>query len=185
MENIDHTELGSLYYQHLPYPVFYISRDKIISGNNSFRHFFGENSIGENLFSLVEITDENNNKISTLLDIGYNKIYLLQIKNPNTDTIEGKVFFDIVSSNSNHYLVATIIFSISNDVDLSLELAHERQCRIDNEDELITHVGVLLPKNKIIHASGSVRVDKVDHQGIFNEENNQYTHNLRLIKKLI
>ena len=55
----------------------------------------------------------------------------------------------------------------------------------DNEDGLINHTGILLPKNKIIHASGNVRIDKVDHQGIFNKESKQYSHKLRLIKKLI
>jgi len=54
----------------------------------------------------------------------------------------------------------------------------------NNNDGKITHVGILLPQHKIIHASGKVRVDKIDPQGIFNEEKNNYTHNLRLIKRM-
>lgn len=49
----------------------------------------------------------------------------------------------------------------------------------------ITHVGILWEQNRIIHASGRVRVDKIDHQGIFNETLKRYTHNLKVIKRLI
>ncbi len=49
----------------------------------------------------------------------------------------------------------------------------------------ITHVGILWEHNRIIHASGRVRVDRVDHQGIFNEELKRYTHNLKAIKRII
>lgn len=49
----------------------------------------------------------------------------------------------------------------------------------------ITHVGILWEQNRIIHASGRVRVDKIDHQGIFNEELKRYTHNLKVIKRII
>jgi len=55
----------------------------------------------------------------------------------------------------------------------------------DNEEGKITHVGILLDGNRIIHASGKVRIDKLDHQGIFNTELNDYTHRLRLISKII
>lgn len=49
----------------------------------------------------------------------------------------------------------------------------------------ITHVGILWEQNRIIHASGRVRVDKIDHQGIFNEDLKRYTHNLKVIKRII
>ena len=55
----------------------------------------------------------------------------------------------------------------------------------DDEEGSITHVGILLPEGRIIHASGRVRIDKVDHQGIFNLETQQYSHKLRLIKKIL
>jgi hypothetical protein len=55
----------------------------------------------------------------------------------------------------------------------------------DNEEGSITHVGILLDGNRIIHASGKVRIDKLDHQGIYNQEKNDYTHRLRLISKII
>lgn len=55
----------------------------------------------------------------------------------------------------------------------------------DNKEGKIIHVGILLPENKIIHASGHVRIDKIDHQGIYRQDLEKYTHNLRIIKKLL
>ena len=55
----------------------------------------------------------------------------------------------------------------------------------DNSDGFITHVGIILSNNYIIHASGKVRLDRLDQSGIFNEETKRHTHNLRVIKKLI
>lgn len=54
----------------------------------------------------------------------------------------------------------------------------------DNDEGKITHVGIILTNNRIIHASGKVRIDKLDHQGIFNLEKRDYTHRLRLISKI-
>ncbi|MEY5042186.1 MAG: hypothetical protein RLZZ414_1745 [Bacteroidota bacterium] len=55
----------------------------------------------------------------------------------------------------------------------------------DNADGKIIHVGIVLGDSKIIHASGKVRIDKLDHYGIFNNDLNKYTHKLRVIKKII
>lgn len=55
----------------------------------------------------------------------------------------------------------------------------------DNEEGKITHVGILLNKNQIIHASGNVKIDKIDSYGIFSEEKNEYSHKLRIIKRYV
>lgn len=55
----------------------------------------------------------------------------------------------------------------------------------DNEEGKIIHVGIILPENKIIHASGCVRVDKLDYHGIYNVDTKRYSHNLRLIKRFL
>lgn len=49
----------------------------------------------------------------------------------------------------------------------------------------ISHVGILLGASKIIHASGFVRIDKIDHEGIYNEDIKEYTHHLRVIKRIL
>lgn len=53
----------------------------------------------------------------------------------------------------------------------------------DNEEGRITHVGIITENGEIIHASGSVRVDNLDHQGVYNNDTKSYTHKLRLIKR--
>jgi gamma-D-glutamyl-L-lysine dipeptidyl-peptidase len=55
----------------------------------------------------------------------------------------------------------------------------------DNEEGAIVHVGILIEPGLILHASGKVRIDKVDHQGIYNRETGAYTHKLRLIRRMI
>jgi hypothetical protein len=55
----------------------------------------------------------------------------------------------------------------------------------DNIDGDITHVGIILKDNFIIHAHGKVRIDGLDHSGIFNYESRTYSHKLRVIKRII
>ncbi len=53
----------------------------------------------------------------------------------------------------------------------------------DNEDGRITHVGIMLSSNKIIHASGKVRIDGIDSMGIIHSETGERTHRLRVVKR--
>lgn len=55
----------------------------------------------------------------------------------------------------------------------------------ENAEGKIIHVGIMLENQKIIHASGKVRIDTLDSTGIFNKEMNRHTHKLRVIKKII
>ena len=55
----------------------------------------------------------------------------------------------------------------------------------ENDKGKIIHVGIMLEGNQIIHAAGQVRIDRLDHQGIYNEERNLYSHKLRLIKRFL
>ena len=55
----------------------------------------------------------------------------------------------------------------------------------ENTEGRIIHTGILLAQNKIIHASGCVRIDSIDHEGIYNHEKKAYTHKLKLIKRVI
>jgi gamma-D-glutamyl-L-lysine dipeptidyl-peptidase len=55
----------------------------------------------------------------------------------------------------------------------------------DNERGRISHVGMILSRGLVIHASGRVRIDPIDHQGIFKNEINDYSHNLRWIRRII
>lgn len=55
----------------------------------------------------------------------------------------------------------------------------------DNNEGRIVHVGIILKDNYILHASGKVRLDRLDQSGIFNHEERGHTHKLRVIKKVI
>jgi len=55
----------------------------------------------------------------------------------------------------------------------------------DNADGAIVHVGMLLDDQQILHASGEVRIDPLDHNGIYNRQHQKYTHKLRLIKRVL
>ena len=55
----------------------------------------------------------------------------------------------------------------------------------DNNEGIITHVGIIMKDNYIIHSHGKVRIDRIDHSGIFNVDTQQHTHKLRVIKKII
>ncbi len=48
----------------------------------------------------------------------------------------------------------------------------------------ITHVGIMMDSEHIIHASGQVRIDGIDQSGIFNKDRNLHTHQLIAIKRI-
>lgn len=54
-----------------------------------------------------------------------------------------------------------------------------------NSEGRITHVGILISPTQIIHCSGSVRIDQMDHHGIYNKQLGVYSHELRFIKRVI
>ncbi len=55
----------------------------------------------------------------------------------------------------------------------------------DNTEGSIDHVGIILENNHIIHSYGHVRIDRLDHTGIFSTAQRRYTHQLRVIKKVV
>jgi hypothetical protein len=55
----------------------------------------------------------------------------------------------------------------------------------DNAEGNITHVGIIMEDNYIIHAHGKVRIDRLDHSGIYNIDKKIHTHKLRVIKKIV
>lgn len=55
----------------------------------------------------------------------------------------------------------------------------------ENNEGKITHVGLMLNSEEIIHASGRVRIETIDHRGIYNVDMKDYSHNLKLIKRIL
>jgi gamma-D-glutamyl-L-lysine dipeptidyl-peptidase len=52
-----------------------------------------------------------------------------------------------------------------------------------NAEGRVTHVGMMLSDWQIIHASGKVKIDKIDEDGIYSEELKRYTHTIHSIKR--
>ena len=55
----------------------------------------------------------------------------------------------------------------------------------DNDKGEVSHVGIILDDSEIIHASGRVKIDRLDEQGIFCNDMQKYTHKLRVIKRIV
>jgi hypothetical protein len=55
----------------------------------------------------------------------------------------------------------------------------------DVQDGRPKHVGIALPNDKIIHASGKVKIDKLDEKGIFDLSKNKYTHSFFSIRRVL
>jgi len=70
-------------------------------------------------------------------------------------------------------------------IDFSTEWQVGDVAFFDNEEEKITHVGIITGKDKILHASGFVRIDNLDSTGIYNKQFEKYTHKLRTVKRVL
>lgn len=62
----------------------------------------------------------------------------------------------------------------------------------EEQEDKITHVGILLDAQRVVHCSGRVKVEKIDNTGIFSIEqasndcpNGQYTHRLLQIRRYL
>lgn len=54
----------------------------------------------------------------------------------------------------------------------------------ENTEGKVVHTGIMLNNEKIIHASGKVKIDNIDEKGIYSDELKRYTHKLSAIKRV-
>jgi hypothetical protein len=54
-----------------------------------------------------------------------------------------------------------------------------------NAEDKIVHTGILLGNDRIIHASGRVRIDQINEEGILNLETKVYTHHLAHVRRML
>lgn len=54
-----------------------------------------------------------------------------------------------------------------------------------NAEGRIVHVGICMGDGRIVHASGEVRIDRLDSQGIYNEKARAYSHTLHSVRRMI
>jgi cell wall-associated NlpC family hydrolase len=55
----------------------------------------------------------------------------------------------------------------------------------ENNFGRVVHAGIILPDNKVLHAFGKVRIDLLDHYGIYDELLQKYSHRLRVVKSVL
>lgn len=55
----------------------------------------------------------------------------------------------------------------------------------ENPEGKISHVGILINHNQIIHSSGRVKIEHIDSQGIISESTGKHSHKLRVIKRIL
>ena len=145
--------------------------------NNSF-------FIGRNHYKLVEkyikITE-----IDKLAKRFFNSPYLWGGKNPFGYDCSGfvqviyKILGENLPRNANQQVNLGININFISDIKPG-DLAF-----FDDEEGNIIHTGIILKNREIIHASGKVRVDRLDQQGIYNVDLKKYTHKLRVIKRVL
>jgi gamma-D-glutamyl-L-lysine dipeptidyl-peptidase len=54
-----------------------------------------------------------------------------------------------------------------------------------NNEDRIHHVGIVFPEDRIIHASGRVRIDTLRDEGIYNAERKAVTHTFSHIRRIL
>lgn len=171
--------------------VFCITNKTIyrLSAGSLVPHYNPETSkfeIGDLLFqihpSFVSFLPEGNIEgVAPTSRVFLNTPYLWGGK--NTLGIDCSGFVQVVFSINGISLPRDASQQIERGVQVSLEDAVSGDLLFFEKGRKITHVGIYLGDNRIIHASGKVKIEEVDHQGIKNSFG-EYTHALASVKTL-
>lgn len=144
----------------------------------------------------VEIPEKQYKKLCTnLSEVQYNAIHFAALFLNAPYLWGGRTPIGIDCSGFIQLIFKSIGFLLPRDASQQVHLgkvvdfaSDAQPCDVaffSNEEGKIVHVGMILQAGKIIHASGNVRIDEIDETGIFNKELKIYTHNLRIIKRLL
>lgn len=156
-------------------PFFNAEDKSFILGKNKY-HFYGK------------LSKDKSNKREKIIEVArvfLNAPYLWGGKSP----------FGVDCSGLTQVLYKTIGITIPRDASQQVTLGSTLNfisdakpgdlAFFDNDEGIITHVGLCLGDGRIIHSSGKVRVDLLDHQGIYNRDLKRYSHKLRVVNNLI
>lgn len=106
----------------------------------------------------------------------------------------GKTAFGLDCSGFTQLVFRTHGISITRDASQQAEQGEEvfflNQAKAGDlaffgDAENINHVGIIIDTQHIIHASGEVKIDRIDSSGIYSMAQKKHTHQLRFIKRII
>ena len=75
--------------------------------------------------------------------------------------------------------------TLGRGVDFVLQCQEADLAFFDDARGRIAHVGLILPDSQVLHVAGRVRIDDLDHFGIYDRERGRYTHRLRIVRRLL
>ncbi|MFS4467757.1 NlpC/P60 family protein [Maribacter sp. 2210JD10-5] len=141
----------------------------------------------------LEVTHEGNTKSGKNEKTDIVKTALLYLNSPELNGgktpfgIDSSGFSQIVYKINGYTLLRTAEEQSTQGIALSFVEESEAGdlAFFDNANGIIDHVGIIMDNNYIIHVNGKVRIDRLDHTGIFNNDLRNYTHKLRVIKKIV
>ena len=105
----------------------------------------------------------------------------------------GKTHHGIDCSGLTHICARLLGLKLKRDAaeqaEQGFEVDWEGRCANDlaffkNKEGKITHVGILMDDDAIIHASGEVRIDSITEEGIIHSESGEKTHQLDSIRRI-
>jgi cell wall-associated NlpC family hydrolase len=140
--------------------------------------------INKNQYVMTENYIDDKLDIVTLSMRFLNSPYLWGGKNPFGIDCSGfvQVVYKILGKKLSRDANQQVNFG--NEVNFFPEIEPGDLAFFDNNEGNIIHVGIILKKNEIIHASGKVRIDRLDQYGIYHAEQKKYTHKLRVVKRI-
>ncbi|MCW3073885.1 MAG: NlpC/P60 family protein [Flaviaesturariibacter sp.] len=169
--------------QYVPVPLgtpLYISEGTIVAGRHKISHSLPPSALWHS-------------RIETFRAESFLKVYSLYLNTPYL--WGGKSVFGIDCSGFVQQVFKLFGIRLLRDgylqaeqgtpMDNLLEARMGDLAFFNNEAGKITHVGILLSPDQIVHAAGKVRIDRIDAEGIMNVDTGKRTHTLHSIRRII
>lgn len=177
-----------------PYTIIYhalSNQTKLLPGGSVIYGLNGDEfQIGSEFWSLIDPVSipEKNLSAHQILDVAIQYINAPYLWGGKTILgIDCSGFVQLVFAIGGYLLPrdASQQVNVGKTVDFLSEVLPGDLAFFENEEGSISHVGILMDTSKIIHASGWVKVENIDAQGIISSVTGEYTHQLRVIKRIL